>query len=232
MLMLMLVLGVGLVIGVPYLALKTLPQVENPVTGEVAAPTGNPNLGIDFDELNNLPPDLSAGAAVILSQQEEAMLPEPLMDLPEASGIGPVYPVTETIESTQPTLSWNLFERPPFKVLVKDKGNKVVAQAQNLFNTSWVMQGKLNPGETYMWEVTASNGETQSAAFIVLTTEQVAEWQRIRAQFGQSPLALGLAAEQFGMLTVAEREYQELARQFPRAEAPARLLANVLSLRE
>ena len=101
MLMLMLVLGVALVIGVPYLALKTLPQVENPVTGEVAAPKGDPNLGINFEELNNLPPDLSAGAAVILAQQEEPMLPEPLMDLPEASGVGPIYPVTETIESTQ-----------------------------------------------------------------------------------------------------------------------------------
>lgn len=231
MLMAMLALGVILVIGVPYLALQTLPQVENPVTGEVAAPKGNPNLGIDFDQLNNLPPDLSQGAAVILAQ-EEPMMPEPLAELGEASGFGLTYPVTETIETTQPTLSWTLFEKAPFKVELKDKAGKVVAKAENLFNTSWVLSMKLEPGATYNWQVTAANGESQSASFIVLTTEQAAEWGRIRGQFAQSHLAMGLAAEQFGMLSVAEREYQELAREFPRAEAPARLLANVVALRD
>ncbi len=54
----------------------------------------------------------------------------------------------------------------------------------------------------------------------------------MRKQFKESHLALGLAAEELGMLSTAEREYKELARQFPNAEAPARLLANVLSLRE
>ena len=232
MLLAMLVLGVALVIGVPYLAFRTLlPQVPNPVTGETSAPQGNPNLGIDFDELNNLPPDLSGGAAIILSV-EEPQLPVSLTDLPEASGVGLVYPVTEAIETTQPTFSWNLFERVPFKIVVKDRDNKVVGQAQNLFNTSWVLQGKLLPGETYSWEVTAGNGEVQTASFVVMTIEDSAEWQRIRSQFKESPLARGLAAEQFGLLSVAEREYQELARQFPRAEAPARLLANVMSLRD
>lgn len=231
MLMAMLALGVVLVVGVPYLALQTLPQVENPVTGETAAPKGNPNLGINFDQLNNLPPDLSQGAAVILAQ-EEPVMPEPLVDLAEATGVGLTYPVTETIETVQPTLSWNLFERAPFKVELKDKSNKVIAKAENLFNTAWVLNIKLEPGATYNWQVTAASGESQSASFIVLTTEQAAEWARIRGQFAQSHLALGLAAEQFGLLTVAEREYQELAREFPRAEAPARLLANVVALRD
>lgn len=227
----MLVLGVALVIGVPYLALKTLPQVENPVTGETSAPTGDPNVGIDFEELNNLPPDLGMGAGVILAQQEPVM-PEPLIELPEASGFGLVYPVTEAIESTQPTFSWSLFDKPPFKVTVKDKANAVVGHVENLLNTTWVLPAKLNPGGTYVWEVIAANGESQSATFLVMTTEQAAEWQRIRTQFAMSPLALGLVAEQFGLLSIAEREYQELARQFPRAEAPARLLTNVMGLRE
>jgi hypothetical protein len=72
----------------------------------------------------------------------------------------------------------------------------------------------------------------QTAQFVVLSLEQTAAWQRVRSQFAQSHLALGLVAEQLGMLSVAEREYQELGRQFPNAEAPARLLENVQALRD
>src|SRR5262249_17857722 len=107
----------------------------------------------------------------------------------------------------------------------------VVASAQNVPRTIFVAP-KLSPGATYTWEVTAANGEKESAQFILLTAEQTASWQRVRSQFSQSHLALGLVAEQLGMLTIAEREYQELGRQFPKAEAPARLLENVQALRD
>ncbi len=230
MLLTMLVAGVALVLGVPYLALRTLPGIANPVTGEVAA-KGNPNVGIDFQELNNLPGDLAAGASTIL-EQEQGVMPQPLIGLPEPSGFGLIYPVNEVVETEQPALTWNFFAPAPFKIVVKDKANQVIASAQNISAPNFVMPMKLNRGETYSWEVTASNGETQSASFVLITTEELEDWQMVRKQFKESHLALGLAAEELGMLSTAEREYQELARQFPNAEVPARLLANVLSLRE
>jgi hypothetical protein len=124
-----------------------------------------------------------------------------------------------------------LFAPGPFKVIVKDRAGQGAASAQNVPRTIFVTP-RLIPGATYTWEVTASNGEAENAHFVILTTEQAAGWQKVRSQFSQSHLALGVVAEQLGLLTIAEREYQELARQFPNAEAPARLLANVQALRE
>lgn len=227
----MLVVGVALVLGVPYWALQTLPGISNPVTGEAPAPKGDPNAGINFEELNTLPEELAQSAAVILSQ-EEGIMPEPLLGLPEASGFGLIYPVTETIDTVQPALSWTLFAPGPYKVVVKDKAGDIVASAQNIPNTAWVLPKKLNPGGTYSWQVTASNNESQDAMFVVMSTENVTELQRARKDFPQSHLALGLLAEHFGLLSTAEREYQALAREFPNAEAPARLLANVTALRD
>lgn len=227
----MLALGIALVLGVPYWALQTLPGISNPVTGDAPAPKGDPNAGINFDELASLPEELAQSAAVILSQ-EEGVMPEPLLQLTEAGGFGLIYPVTETIDTVQPALSWTLFAPGPFKVVVKDKAGDIVVSAPNIPNTAWVMPKKLNPGATYFWQVTASNNETQDASFVVMTTENVTELQRARRDFPQSHLALGLLAEHFGLLSTAEREYQALVREFPNAEAPARLLANVTSLRE
>lgn len=223
--------GVALVLGVPYLALRTLPGIANPITGETSAPTGNQNAGIDFQELNNLPPNLIAGASTILSQ-EEAVMPLSLTDLPEANGFGLIFPVTEAVESVQPTFTWTAFAPGPYKIVVRDRDNKVVANNENVRSAFWVIPVKLEQGATYSWQVTAANQESQSASFVVLGMEELGDWLRVRSKFKDSHLALGLAAEELGMLSTAEREYQELARQFPNAEAPGRLLANVLSLRE
>jgi hypothetical protein len=233
--LLMFVLGLVTVFGGIYLALSTFPGLKNgianPITGEIKAPTGDQNVGIDFSVLNNLPDDYGGGATTILEQQEPEV-PEPLMDLTEPGDLGLIYPVTESVEADRPTMTWMLFTPGPYKVTVKDHTGQVSASAQNVRNPIWVVPMMLQRGEVYTWEVTAANGESQKAQFIVLTTEQAADWQTVRSQFSESHLALGLVAQQLGLLTIAEREYQELARRFPKAEAPARLLQNVLGLRE
>lgn len=231
MLMAMLVAGIALVLGVPYLALRTLPGINNPVTGEPPAPTGDPNAGINFQELATLPEDLAQSASVILAQ-EESVMPEPLLGLPEPSGPALIYPVTEMVDTTHPTLSWSLFSPGPYKVVLKDRAGAEIVNTLNIPNAALVLQKMLQPGATYTWQVTAANNESQEATFVVMTTENAAEWQRVRMEFSQSHLALGVLAEHYGLLSTAEREYKELVRQFPNAEAPARLLANVMGLRE
>jgi|WetSurMetagenome_2_1015567.scaffolds.fasta_scaffold400334_1 hypothetical protein len=231
MLIAMLVGGIALVIGVPYLALQTLPGIANPITGEKAAPKGDPDPGINFQELATLPDELQQSARVILSQ-EEGVMPEPLLELPEPSGFGLIYPVTETVDTLQPTLSWNSFAPGPFKVVVKDRAGEVVASTQNIPTSTYVLAKKLNPGATYTWTVTASNTEFQEASFVVMSTEDTTEWNRLRNEFKESHLALGILAEHYGLLSTAEREYKELARQAPKAATPARLLSNVIGLRD
>ena len=231
MMIAMLVGGIILVIGVPYLALQTLPGIANPVTGETAPPKGDPNPGMDFQELSTLPEDLQQAARLILSQ-EEGVMPEPLLELAEPTGFGLIFPVTETVDTLRPTLSWNPFAPGPFKVVVKDRAGEVIASSQNLPTTTLVMSKNLTPGLTYTWTVTAANMEYQDASFVVMKAEDTAEWLRVRGDFKESHLALGLMAEHYGLLSMAEREYRELARQYPKAEAPARLLSNVIALRD
>lgn len=231
-----LVLGVLFVFGaVFYLATRAFPGlfdngIPNPITGENAESKGDPNAGMDFGEINTLPDDFYSEAAAILSR-EEPQMPDPLFDLTDPGGLGLIHPVNESVETPQVTLTWMLFAPGPFKVSVKDQAGQVAASAENVPRTIFVTP-RLNPGATYTWEVTASNGEVESAQFVVLTAEQAAGWQQVRSRFSQSHLAVGVVAEQLGLLTIAEREYQELSRQFPNAEAPARLLANVQALRE
>ncbi|MEO5924458.1 MAG: hypothetical protein ABIR70_11585 [Bryobacteraceae bacterium] len=231
MLIAMLVAGVALVIGVPYLALQTFPGFTNPITGEPPAPKGDPNAGIDFQELATLPDELQQSASVILSQ-EEPVKPESLLELAEPTGFGLIYPVSEAVDTLQPTFSWNLFAPGPFKLEVRDRAGAVLVSVPNLPNVTYVMSKKLEPGATYSWKVTASNNEYQDAAFIVMTAEDTIEWLRVRSEMKASHLGLGLMAEHYGLLSTAEREYTELTRQFPNAEAPARLLANVIALRD
>jgi hypothetical protein len=228
---LMMGLGVALILGAVYFALQTLPGIANPVTGEAAAPKGDPNLGLPLDQLATLPPEIAASAEVILSQ-EEPQMPEPLLDLPVSTGGGLRYPVAEAVDNVQPGLSWTDFAPGPYKVTVADAAGKVVASVPNIRNLAVLVPTKLEPGQTYSWQVVSVSNETQQAYFTVLPADDAAEWRRLRAEYAEMPLPLGLAAEHFGLLTVAEEQYQALAKALPNAEAPARLYANVLTLRE
>ncbi|MEO8097478.1 MAG: hypothetical protein ABI811_07225 [Acidobacteriota bacterium] len=229
-LVLMFAAGLALVVGVPYLALRTLPGINNPVTGEAPASKGDPNLGMDFQELEGLPPELAGGARIILGL-EEPQVPSPLKDVPEPSGFGLTYPVSESVEPTRPTLTWTAFGPGPFKVDLLDAANQMVATVPNVPVTNWVVSKELQRGAIYTWRVTAANGDNEAASFVVLTLEETTDWQRVRQQFKDSHLVMGTVAEQLGMLSIAEREYKELIKTYPQAEAPARLLDNILALR-
>ena len=228
-LVLMTVAGLALILGVPYIAFRAIPGAS-----EVFVPKPQPadlNQGMDFSVIQNLPPDLAESAAQILGSQEPQM-PRTLADLPEATGSGLIYPITETIEPQQPALSWTMFAPPPYNVTVSNAANQVIAHIDGLPTQLWLVPMPLERGGKYTWQVTAGNKDTESASFIVMSTEAMAEWQDVRREFKDSHLVLGLVAEELGLLTVAEREYQALIKAFPNAEAPARLLTNVQRLRD
>src|SRR4029078_9803120 len=90
----------------------------------------------------------------------------------------------------------------------------------------------LERGGKYTWEVTAGNHDVEMGSFKVMDAEAMATWQDVRRELQESHLVLWLVAEELGMLSVAEREYQALIKAFPNAEAPARLLTNVQRLRD
>ena len=221
--------GLLLIFGVPYLAFRSIPGASD-VFAPQPAPV-DPNPGMDFSVLQNLPPDLSQSAGEILASQESQM-PQPLADLAEASGPGLIYPVTEAVETLQPTLSWTVFAPPPYTVAVKNAAKQVIASVGSIARPNWLVPVQLERGGKYTWQVTAGDGEVESASFTVMNNEAVAQWQDVQREFRESHLVVGLVAEELGMLTVAEREYRALMKAFPNAEAPARLLMNVQGLRD
>lgn len=229
-LVLMTLAGIVLIVAVPYFAFRSIPGAR-----QVLAPQpepADPNAGMDFTVLETLPEDLRRSVELILASEEPRM-PQPLIDLPEPSGFGLIYPVMETVEPLQVALSWNMFAPPPYRVVLKNAAGRVLASVQSLGTLSWLPPVQLERGARYSWEVTSHAGnETETAWFLVLDEPSVALWQQIRRAYRDSHLVLGLVAEELGMLTVAEREYQALIKAFPQAEAPARLLANVTALRD
>ena len=228
-LVLMTLAGLLLIIGVPYLAFRSIPGA-----GELFAPQPAPvdaNKGMDFTVLQTLPPDLADGVGQILASGEPQM-PQSLFDLPAASGTGLVYPVMETVEPLQPALSWTDFGPPPYSVTVKNSANQVIARIESIPLQHWLVPMPLERGGRYTWTVKAGNQDTESASFIVMSEEAVAQWRDVQREFKDSHLVWGLVAEELGMLTVAEREYKALLKAFPEAEAPARLLTNAQGLRD
>jgi hypothetical protein len=225
-LLLMLLAGIGAVVLVPYLAFRTIPE-----TGEPNSFTPPPDVPLDLSALDNLPPAVANGARdVVLNEAPE--LPDILAGVPAPSGFGLIYPVTETVEATQPMLTWQPVGPPPYKVVVTDARRQVVAQTSGVPNPNWMIPVPLERGSTYTWQMTAGDGTSEQASFRVLDQATLTLWQGVRSQLANSDLALGAVAQSLGLLTVAEREFQELVQANPNSSHAGRLLDNVLALRD
>jgi hypothetical protein len=88
----------------------------------------------------------------------------------------------------------------------------------------------LRRGGEYTWQVTVA-GVTESAAFRVLDDGQMMLWKAMQAAHGDSHLLIGLVAQQLGLLSIAEREYTALTKEYPDSNTAALLLNNVSELR-
>ena len=228
-LVLMTLAGIALVFAVPYYAFRSIPGAS-----ELFAPEPepvDPNLGMDFTVIETLPEDLALSVGLILASEEPRM-PQPLFELPEASGFGLIYPVTEIVEPLQPALTWTMYAPPPYTVILRNAANRVIGRVEAVGTLNWLAPVPLERGATYSWQVTAGNKEIETASFKVMDEASATLWQEIRRDYKDSHLVLGLVAEELGLLAVAEREYQALIKAFPNAEAPGRLLANVQALRD
>ena len=106
----------------------------------------------------------------------------------------------------------------------------MIARAQGIQNTSWMVLTPLRRGADYTWQV-ASSGATEQGSFRVLDDGQDMLWRAMLAAHKDSHLIIGLVAEQLGMLAIAEREYTALTKAFPESNTAALLLNNVGELR-
>lgn len=226
--LLMVVAGVAVAILGPYALYQLSPHVPKVSTQE--AQTGPPGIDLDITELDSLPDSLRDGAMLLL-MTETPVLPDSIQNLAVASGENVLHPVSEAVEETQPVLYWSAaFAEPPYSISIADERGMVIARAQGIQNTSWMVLPVLRRGGEYTWVLTVA-GATEQASFRVLDDGQVQLWRAMLAAHKNSHLVIGLVAQQLGMLAIAEREYTELTKADPDSSTAALLLNNVSELR-
>ncbi len=230
----MVVAGVAVAILGPYALYQLSPHVRTVSSEEVES--GPPGIDLDISEVDTLPDSLRDGAMVLLT----AELPQPpdsIMDLPEAGGPNVLQPVSEAVEETRPVLSWSAeFGAPPYSVSIvslssSGGGDQVVARAEGIQNTSWMVLTPLRRGGEYTWQVAVA-GVSEQASFRVMDQGQVILWKAMQAAHRNSHLLIGLVAQQLGLLATAQREYAALTKAYPDSETAALLLNNVTELRD
>jgi hypothetical protein len=225
---LMVVAGVAVAILGPYALYQLSPHAPRVSTAETKS--GPPGIDLDITELDTLPDSLREGAMLLLTT-ETPELPEAIANLAVASGENVLRPVSEAVEETQPVLYWSAaFGEPPYTISIADEHGQVIARAQGIQNTSWMVLTPLHRGGEYTWQVTVA-GTTEQASFRVLDDGQVMLWRAILEAHRDSHLVVGLVAQQLGMLAIAEREYTAVTKSFPDSNTAALLLNNVSDLR-
>jgi len=224
----MVLAGVAVAILGPYALYQAFPHPKATRTPDAQAVA----RGIDLDiaELDALPDSLRQGAMKLLTA-DTAEPPEAIANLAVATGENVLRPVSEAVEETQPVLYWSAaFGVPPYTISIADERGLVISRAQGIQNTSWMVLTPLRRGGEYTWQVTVT-GATETASFRVLDDGQVMLWQAMLAAHKDSPLLIGLVAQQLGMLAIAEREYTALTKAYPDSSTAALLLNNVSELR-
>jgi hypothetical protein len=225
---LMVVAGVAVAILGPYALYRLGPHAPRVSTQETKS--GPPGIDLDISEIDTLPDSLRDGAMLLLAT-ETPEPPDAIANLGVASGENVLRPVSEAVEETQPILYWSAaFGEPPYSVSITDDHGQVIARAQGIQNTSWMVLTPLHRGGEYTWQVSVT-GVSEQASFRVLDDGQAMLWRAMQAAHKDSHLVIGLVAQQLGLLAIAEREYTALTKAFPDSNTAALLLNNVSELR-
>lgn len=201
--------------------------------------------------LAKLPPELERSMRRVLLS-EEIERPAALTDLEgnrgdlrgesNQSSFKLLSPARIVVSDDRPVFKWESMRgAESYRVYVSDSRSRKVADSGLLprTETQWSSSLPLKRGEVYSWTVGAVvNGEeivSPSASepevkFKVLSEQEVRELNLLK-QTTNSHLALGVFYAQAGMVTEAEREFQELADRNSNSPIVRRLLSAIRSWR-
>jgi hypothetical protein len=178
-------------------------------------------------QLDQLPVSVQAAARAVVTAKSVAR-PDALTGLTQDPHSSLSYPVSEVVEEQQPILRWNSFGSA-YEVAVFDSEHREVAKTAGLTDNHWLVPQQLIRGEVYTWEVRAA-GQSRSASFRVLDAGDEAKLAQLRSA-NVGSLALGAVAQQMGLLSLAQGEFQELRKQQPDSTEAAKLLDHLKELR-
>lgn len=249
LLMFMILGGLALLIGGPYLMWQAVaPPEGKPFTEDALAEAED--VPLDVSAVDQLDEPFYSGALAILAaaapeennadpvfggdplNAQEPVTPGILFPLADPTGFGLQYPVTEAVPTGNVTLQWQPISPPPYSVQVRNARNQVVARTASIPNPSWTVPQPLEPGTHYNWTVRFADGTQEQASFLVLSDEQLAQWRAAQARFGDSPLLMGLIAYQLGLLSEAEYYFTQVISANPGSRQAVRLMENLDQIRQ
>jgi hypothetical protein len=211
----------------PQLAMAAAAVLAIAILGPMMMRDSSRGLGRDIAQFDSLPVSVRSEAKQVVNANH-AERPASLEGLAPNTDPNLQYPVSEVVEERQPILRWKAFGGS-YVVTLYDASHREVAQSAMLNDTHWLAPVPLARGEKYIWEV-ASGAETRSAAFRVLGDADEAKLAEVRAS-NVGPLALGAVAQQFGLLSLAQREFETLAKEKPKSPDAVKLLDRVIEMR-
>lgn len=151
-----------------------------------------------------------------------------------------LYPTRRVIIEDRPTCKWEtLSGANSYKVYLLDSDGNTIAKSGELSpnETQWKIPASLKRGEVFSWVVTAvvdgkeivsPDASAPEMKFAVLSIKDAQELSQLKKT--GSHLALGIFYAKAGLLSEAEREFQQLVRLNPQSQLPAKLLRSVRSL--
>jgi hypothetical protein len=124
---------------------------------------------------------------------------------------------------------------------VLDQDGNQVSQSEELgpTQTQWEVSALLRRGQIFSWVVTAlvdgkkvvsPSASAPEIKFAVLSTADFQELSHLKKS--NSHLALGVFYARVGLLSEAEREFEDLVKLNPQSELPRKLLHSVRTIRK
>ncbi|MEK6282833.1 MAG: zf-HC2 domain-containing protein [Acidobacteriota bacterium] len=160
-----------------------------------------------------------------------------LLGTPDGDSFELIGPLGTVVADNRPTLRWRALPgADSYVVSIFDENFNGVALSPPLTATQWTSNVSLKRGHTYSWEVTATrNGKAMvapsapvsAAKFRMLEEGQRNDLAKRKQQSPLSHLALGLAYARAGLISDAEREFRQLAKENPDSPVAKKLLRTV-----
>ena len=182
--------------------------------------------GLDPAQLNSLPEAVRTSAREVI-KGEQTQRPASLDGLAPNTDASLQYPVSEVVEERQPILRWTSLGGSYTVAVFDTDGNRIVRSAV-LTETHWLVPIKLERGKEYRWQIT--DGQTRTATFRVLSDADEQKLSEVR-ETRPGALALGAVAQQMGLLSIAQQQFEALKKAQPDSQDAAKLLDHVNEMR-
>jgi hypothetical protein len=150
-----------------------------------------------------------------------------------------ISPGRSVIVSNHPTFKWeSISGASSYTIYVTDTTGQIVAKSDQLAPDSreWRVPNALKRGQAYSWtvtavaegkEITSPGPSAPEMRFQILSAKDLQELNQLKQK--RSHLALGIFYARVGLISDADREFQELVRLNPKSRVAQALWRNLMN---